>query len=117
MTSDDVLAWMAMQPNRTRPVVARSHSAMLKAWLLLRKDRCFRDDVIGRHGLTHRLYLNPVDDDHAIGNAWSHVVRVLSLDMPKGCQPAPMPAQRGPSSVAKIQAEVKQVRKEVEDVE
>lgn len=29
-------------------------------------------------------------------------------------EPAPMPAQRGPSSVAKIQAEVKQVRKEVE---
>lgn len=78
MKSDDVLAWLASQPKKTRPTVAKSDSAMLRAWLKLRSDKYFREDIIERHGLTHRLYLNPADDDHAIGNAWSHVVRVLS---------------------------------------
>lgn len=46
MQADDVLAVLASRPKRERPTELRSDSAMLSAWLRLRKDRDFIQDVL-----------------------------------------------------------------------
>jgi hypothetical protein len=77
MTSDDVLAYLASRPKKERPVVLRSDAAMLRAWLLLRHEKPFRDDVLCRHGLHSYAKIIETDHEHAIANAWSHCIRVL----------------------------------------
>lgn len=77
MTSDDVLAYLANRPKKERPVALRSDAAMLRAWILLRSEKPFRDDVVCRHGLHSCFKIIEPEHDHAIANAWSHCVRVL----------------------------------------
>lgn len=78
MPVDDILAYMTSKPKRERPHELRSDSKMLKAWLLLRKDVDFRNDVLCRHGLNKRSILLESDPvhEHAISNAWGHAVQV-----------------------------------------
>lgn len=77
MTTDDFLAYMASKPKKERPTLAKKDSSMLKAWLILRKDKKFFEDVIYRHGLHSCDKIDEEKHDHAIGNAWSHIVEVL----------------------------------------
>ena len=77
MTADDFLAYMASKPKKERPILAKKDSFMLKAWLILRNDKFFLEDVICRHGLRTCDKIDENKHDHAIGNAWSHIVRVL----------------------------------------
>jgi len=80
MVSDDVLAYLASKPKRDRPTMLKLDALMLKAWRLLRNDKVFRDDVLCRHGLHSCAQIDETDQahEHAIANAWSHCVRVVS---------------------------------------
>lgn len=80
MTADDVLAYLAAMPKRDRPIAARTDAAMLRAWLALRSDKSFRDDILCRHGLHSCYAIVPDEHEHAIANAWSHVVQALALN-------------------------------------
>ena len=79
MTSDDVLAYMASRPKKNRPTELRSEARMLAAWLRMRLNEAFHDDVIIRHGLNrcHKIDETNLTHDHAIGNAWGHCVRAV----------------------------------------
>ena len=80
MTSDDVLAYLSLRPKRQRPTMLKLDANMLKAWLLLREDVDFRNDVLIRHGLHNSFAISGSSPthEHAIANAWSHCVRVVS---------------------------------------
>jgi hypothetical protein len=80
MTSDDILAYLAAKPKRERPTMLKLDAIMLKAWLSLREDIDFRNDVIIRHGLHNSFGISESSPthEHAIANAWSHCVRVVS---------------------------------------
>lgn len=82
MTSDDVIAYLAKLPRRTRPTELQTDAEMLRAWLNCRDMEDFRDDVICRHG----LMLLKVEDlqphtnsihEHAITNAWGWLVESI----------------------------------------
>jgi hypothetical protein len=80
MTQDDMLAYLASKPKKNRPAELRSDSRMVYCWLRLRKDRDFLADVILRHNLLDVYALdesNPTHE-HAISNAWSHCMQVLT---------------------------------------
>jgi hypothetical protein len=79
MTSDDVLAYLARKPKRERPAELRSDAKILAMWLRLRHDKAFRDDVLCRHGLHSCAAIDETDSahEHAVGNAWSHLMQVL----------------------------------------
>lgn len=80
MISDDILAYLASKPKRERPTMLKLDALMLKAWLRLREDKTFLDDVIIRHGLHNSSGISEASPthNHAIANAWSHCVRVVS---------------------------------------
>ena len=87
MVSDDVLAYLAKTPLRDRPTNLRSAAKMLEAWLRLRDDKAFRDDVLCRHGL-HSCYAIDERDpahEHAVSNAWGHCRRVLIEEISGKC--------------------------------
>lgn len=79
MTVDDIFAYLASKPKRERPTELRSDANMLSAWLRLRTDKAFRDDILCRHGLHSLANIDETDPthEHAIANAWSHCVQVL----------------------------------------
>ncbi len=74
-------AYLAQKPKCDRPIELRSDVKMLTAWLRLRNNKTFRDDVMCRHGL-HVCYAIDEQDpahEHAIANAWSHCVQILVI--------------------------------------
>lgn len=79
MTSDGVLAYMASRPKKNRPTELRSDARMLAAWLRMRHDKAFCDDVLIRHGLhlCREIDESNPTHDHAIGNAWGHSVQAV----------------------------------------
>ena len=52
---------------------------MLKAWLRLRDDRDFRNDILCRHQLLNEKHIQLGDPthQHAVANAWGHAVQSL----------------------------------------
>jgi len=70
MTSDDVLAYMASQPKSERASGLQSESLMLSAWLRMRSDRRFYDEIVLRHGLDLCQEIIPGKHDLAIDHAW-----------------------------------------------
>ena len=81
MTTDDILAYLARKPKRERPHELRSDAKMLQAWLLLRDNMWFRQDMLSRHGLRDKR-IEDLDESkefhaHAIGNAWGFAVEAI----------------------------------------
>ena len=83
MLSDDVLAYLAAKPKKERPTELRSDAKMLAAWLRLRNNKEFLNDVVCRHGLHACFAIDESDlaHEHAIGNAWAHCVQALIQKM------------------------------------
>lgn len=85
MKTDDVLAYMASKPKKSRPHELKSDVRMLAVWLRLRNDYQFREDVVIRHGLDKTCAIDESDQthEHAISNAWGHAMQVWVQDLSK----------------------------------
>jgi hypothetical protein len=51
---------------------------MLKAWIYLRNNKYFINDVLCRHGLSSCYQIDEIEHEHAIANAWSHISDYLA---------------------------------------
>lgn len=79
MTNDDMLCYLADHRPKDRPTEMRSDKVMLIAWIKMRNDKEFYEDVILRHGL-HKIQRCDLDKadavhEHAISNAWGHCMQ------------------------------------------
>jgi len=78
-----MIAYLASHPKRLRPYELRRDTAILLAWLKCRKSEWFFNDVIQRHGLSsvsvEDLEIHKRGHEHAVGNAWGHLVESIVL--------------------------------------
>jgi hypothetical protein len=78
MSPDDLLAYLAAKPKKEKPTLAKSDKSMLKAWIYLRNNKYFINDVLCRHGLSSCYQIDEIEHEHAIANAWSHISDYLA---------------------------------------
>ena len=69
MTADDVLAYMASLPKADRASGLQSDSLIQQAWLLLRNDGNFYEEIVVRHRLNECQNLSESKYDLAVEQA------------------------------------------------